>query len=92
MHTPLTSTHTIFDGWISTAKKGDKFAYHVGSLMYDRLYSEAVNQIAAAAWRHAGMLYDKTTETWRQTGIVKCFLVQRKLNDPLGCEYVAIKK
>jgi hypothetical protein len=80
-----------FNKWLAVAKRGEKIAYHVGSLMYDRCFNESVQKVAYAAWGAAGMLYDNTEHRWVPAGRAQCLLVQRRLTPPLGFEYLAIK-
>jgi hypothetical protein len=90
---------------LHAAKKGTKIAYHVGLLMVDReknekytpevnAYADKVNEVADAAWKAAGMKFDKNLPKegqWRCNGHALCALTQRRLSDPLGFEYIAVK-
>lgn len=90
---------------LAVAKPGDKIAYHIGLLMFDRLphgNSEAeqkraieTDELAKVVWAAASMYFDKDHGkygAWRRNKKeARCNLVQRRLHDPFGMEYIAVK-
>ena len=93
-------TKTEFMQALSKAERGTRIPYHVGLLMADRVWlsqsgdeakakAKAVNEVSKAAWEAAGMV--KVDGWWKRDGHATCSLVQRKLSEPLGYEYLAVK-
>jgi len=71
-----------FTAALAAAKRGDKIVYHVGLLMEDRLKNRELDKLATAVWNTACVGDGKSAT---------CALVQRRLSDPFGFEYIAVK-
>ena len=89
-----------FKSRLSTMRAGEKLVYFTGCLMFSREFSQEVDQLANAAWQASGMRWNTTARPtakkgcegqWQPTGERRVVLTQRRLSDPLGCEYIAIK-
>ncbi len=94
----MTLSKSEFLTALSKAEPGTRIPYHVGLLMADRIWTyrdkepekaRAVDEVAKAAWNAAGMV--KVDGWWKRNGHASCSLVQRKLSEPLGYEYIAVK-
>jgi len=93
-------TNLEFKKLLGNSLPGTKIVYHVGLLMFDRLKSKELNTLAMAVWASAGMRWvvnarpsaePEHTDQWQPTGERRVILTQRKLSEPLGYEYIAIK-
>ena len=89
-----------FKSRLSTMRAGEKLVYFTGCLMFSRNFSAEVEHLAAAAWQAAGMRWVPNAKPtakkgcegqWQSAGERRVVLTQRRLSDPLGCEYVATK-
>ena len=91
---------TTFKSQLSTMRAGEKLVYFTGCLMFSRKFSQEVEHLAAAGWQASGMRFNPNARPtakkgcegqWQPTGERRVVLTQRRLSDPLGCEYIAIK-
>jgi hypothetical protein len=88
------------------AKQGDRIVYFTGNLMFSRQFSKTVDEsdrvdrLANAAWKLSGAKWDPNarpaakngnTGQWVFTGERRALLMQRKLAEPFGTEYIIEK-
>ena len=91
-------TPQIFSRRLQALQPKETITYHIGYLMKDRDGRKDVADVADAAWRAAGMVWNtKLPEhgQWKnryyQINTRICTLVQRKLG-ALGYEYIAVRR
>jgi hypothetical protein len=92
---------TQFKSRLSMMRAGEKLAYFTGCLAFSRHFSQEVENLANAVWQAAGMKWvpngrpptarNGNTGQWQSTGERRVVLTQRRLSEPLGCEYIATK-
>ena len=91
---------TQFKSQLSTMRAGEKMVYFIGSLMRDRKLDQELDKLANTVWHAAGMRWNTNARPtaekgcegqWQPTGERRVVLTQRRLSDPLGCEYIATR-
>lgn len=89
-----------FKRQLNTMPAGAKVVYFTGSLMFTRMLSKELDELANTVWRLAGMRWvpnarpsapEDHTGQWLPKGEQRIVLIQRKLSEPLGWEYIAVK-
>lgn len=91
---------TQFKSQLATMRAGEKVVYFTGSLMFSRKFSQEADKLAATVWHAAGMRWNTNARPtakegcegqWQPAGERRVILTQRRLSEPLGSEYIAIK-
>ena len=89
-----------FKSRLDTMRAGEKVVYFTGLLMRDRKFNKDLNLLANTVWYASGMRWNANAKPaakedhqgqWQPTGERRVILTQRKLSEPLGYEYIAIK-
>ena len=89
-----------FKSRLATMTAGEKVVYFTGFLMAARQLSKEFDQLANTVWHAAGMRWNTNARPtaekgcegqWQPTGERRVVLTQRRLSEPLGCEYIATK-
>ena len=95
-------TSSEFKKWLDTTPAGGKVVYFTGLLMCARQSDVQLNRLANSVWQAAGLRWainarptakKGCTDQWQHSGTAerRVRLTQRRLSDPLGCEYIATK-
>ena len=87
----ITATATTQEGFIQTLAaldRGSRIIYHTGHLLSDRYISR---DSSAEEKRRRQTLGSFARFVYKMYEFGKVLLVQRRLTNPFGCEYIAVK-